>query len=163
MVLIAMNAVHDMRLDWSTCPVGSTTVVYSLKEAGQSWVPTQPFPGFSRSRCKTARVAVEDEDRCRSVTHELKGRLEASDHLVYQSREPKYQRLRYGPTIWQFIDIPPSKVIRRTYMNIVPAVLLTIEFGDLFCRQPVPYPPSLTSKFQMTDWERSQATCGRGK
>ncbi|KAJ5563031.1 hypothetical protein N7461_001792 [Penicillium sp. DV-2018c] len=146
-----------MGLHRSIQPVGSERVrgVSSSKEPDESWALKQPVSGRD---AKWPTVVVE------IGVSECYGKLKADAEwwlansrgdvnlviIVSITRKTpdirfetvvldtvsslKHQQPRYVTTIWQSITISR----RGSQITASPSVPLTIEFEELFCRQPVP-------------------------
>ncbi|KXG53383.1 uncharacterized protein PGRI_004330 [Penicillium griseofulvum] len=156
------NEIYNMGLDESICPLGSTTTegVFCRKEADAAYGPAQPVPGRN-PKWPTVVVEVGVLESYRKLQADAEWWLTNSRGdiklviIVSISRKTpniKFETVTLDPTVNSLRLQRPRYVlkIRKTItvsrdankpnsqITIRPPVPLTIEFEELFCRQPVP-------------------------
>ncbi|KAJ5189340.1 hypothetical protein N7491_005674 [Penicillium cf. griseofulvum] len=153
------HVVRDMGLNMLIRLTGSKRIrgMFCEKEADESWIPRQPVPGRD-GKWPTVVIEVGVSESYGKLKADAEWWLANSKGAVnlviivsinrttpnikfetvlldISSLRPQLrQRPRYVPTIRQ--SITTSRCGAQITTN--PAVALTIEFEELFCRQPVP-------------------------
>ncbi|KAF3022349.1 hypothetical protein E8E15_009221 [Penicillium rubens] len=133
-----------MALDRSITMVGSATVRGgpSSKEPDESWIPTQPIPGRD-AKWSTVVVEVGVSESYQKLKADAEWWLTDSRGnvnlaiIVAINRETPNIRPRYVPTIRQSITTSRDPKRPDATITVSPPVPLTIQFAELFCRQPI--------------------------
>ncbi|CAI7564931.1 unnamed protein product [Penicillium glandicola] len=154
------DVIRDMGLDDSIYAVGSKTVRgrYCSKQADESWVLETPIPGRD-AKWPTVVVEVGVSESYRKLKADAlwwlansKGHVKLVIIVSINRTTPEIkfetvildpvalrnQRRRYIPIIRQSITTSRQPGQPNAQITVSPAVALTVEFEELFCRQPVP-------------------------
>lgn len=155
-----MYVLQEMGLHRSISMAGTHNVRgrYCEKQADESWLPRQPIPGrgtkwptvtlevgvsesypklkadaewwLTNSRGDVRLVIIVSVDR---KTPKIK-----FETVTLNPANLRLQRPRYVPTIRQSITTSRDPNRPDATITVSPSVPLTIQFEELFCRQPVP-------------------------
>lgn len=160
LLLLVMYAVRGMGLEISITAVGGKTIqgIFSSKEADQSFSLRQPVPGRDKKwPIITVEVGASDAYRKLKADAEWwlmnsRGDVKLVIIVSVNRKTPKIkfetvtltpatlrlQRPRNVPTIRQSITTSRDPERPDATITVSPPVPLTIQFEELFCRQPVP-------------------------
>lgn len=155
-----MYVLRDMGLHRSITMAGSHSVRGGSceKQADESWIPIQPVLGRD-VKWPTVAVEVGVSESYRKLKADAEWWLTSSrgnvkliiivsinrknpdikfETVALDQINLRLQRPRYVPTIRQSITTSREAKRPDAPITVNPAVPLTIQFEELFCRQPVP-------------------------